>query len=250
MSEVLLEVERGIATITLNAPERRNALSVAVRTGLGERLAEVAADDGVRAVVLTGAGTVFCAGADLKEIQAGVTGGPSIPELLAAIMDLPKPVIARLNGPARAGGLGIVAACDLAVAPDDVTFAFTEVRIGVVPAMIAVVLRDRMSPRALSRYFLTGETFGAAEAAEHGLVTAACPRERLDETVGGLLEAFRATEPKAVARTKSLLAELRGMPRDEAFPLAERVSAEFFASEEAAEGRRAFFEKRPPRWAL
>ncbi|SEG41111.1 methylglutaconyl-CoA hydratase [Thermomonospora echinospora] len=248
---VLLEVDRGIATITLNSPANRNALSQALRTGLAARLAEAGADDDVRAVVLTGAGTVFCAGADLKEIASGgAERGPSVPELLAAVMDLPKPVVARLNGPARAGGLGIVAACDLAVAPDDVTFAFTEVRIGVVPAMIAVVCRTRMDSRALSRYFLTGETFTAAQAVESGLLTAACPREELDETVGGLLTAFRATEPKAVARTKRLLVELDGMARDEAFTLAERVSMEFFASPEGEEGRRAFFEKRPPRWAL
>jgi len=247
---VLLEIDRGIATITLNAPARRNALSVAVRTALAERLAEAGADAGVRAVVLTGAGTVFCAGADLKEIESGVSGGPSIPELLTAILELPKPVVASLNGPARAGGLGLVAACDLAVAPDDVTFSFTEVRIGVVPAMIAVVCRERMDPRAMQRYMLTGETFDAAEAARSGLITACCPREELAETVEGLLAGFRAAEPAALARTKRLLAELNGMPRDEAFVLAEQVSAEFFASPQAAEGRRAFFEKRPPSWAL
>ncbi|REE95849.1 enoyl-CoA hydratase-related protein [Thermomonospora umbrina] len=248
---VLYDVERGIATITLNAPQRRNALSAAVRNGLAEALARAGADDGVRAVVLTGAGTSFCAGADLKEIASGrVPPAPGIPELLTTIMELPRPVVAVVNGPARAGGLGLVAACDLAIAPDDVTFAFTEVRIGVVPAMIAVVCRARMTSRALARYFLTGEGFTAAQAAESGLITLTRPRDGLDAAVGELLDAFRATEPKAVARTKRLLTEVDGMGLDAAFTLAERVSIEFFGSPEAAEGRQAFFEKRPPSWAL
>ncbi|MFF5259864.1 enoyl-CoA hydratase-related protein [Actinomadura viridis] len=251
MTAVSYEVERGIATITLNSPANRNALSAAVRTGLADALAAARADDGVRAAVLTGAGTVFCAGADLKEVSSGepVTG-PGIPEILAAILDLPKPVIAKLNGPARAGGLGIVAACDIAVAPDDVTFAFTEVRIGVVPAMIAVVCKPRMAPRALSRYFLTGETFSAADAVESGLITACAPRAELDGLVDGMLDGLRRAEPKAVGRTKALVEELAGMDRAEAFTMAERLSQEFFASPEAAEGRRSFFEKRPPKWAI
>ncbi|WP_018655626.1 enoyl-CoA hydratase-related protein [Actinomadura flavalba] len=251
MSVVGYEVERGIATITLDSQQNRNALSAAVRTGLADGLAAARADDAVRAVVLTAAGPVFCAGADLKEIASGAPpAGPGLPEILTAILESPKPVIARLNGPARAGGLGLVAACDIAVAPDDVTFAFTEVRIGVVPAMIAVVCRARMTPRSLARYLVTGETFDAAEAVASGLLTATAPAAGVDALVTGMLDGLRRAEPRAVARTKSLVPELAALSHTEAFPLAERVSAEFFASPEADEGRRSFFEKRPPSWSL
>ncbi|POM26698.1 Carnitinyl-CoA dehydratase [Actinomadura rubteroloni] len=250
MTVVRYEVERGIATITLDSPRNRNALSNALRTGLAEALASAAGDADVRGVVLTGAGPAFCAGADLKEAASGEPPtGPGIPELLGTLLDHPKPVIARLNGPARAGGLGLVAACDIAVAPDDVTFAFTEVRIGVAPAVIAVACRLRMTPRALSRYFLTGETFSAADAVASGLLTAAAPRDELDALVEGMADGLRKAEPKAVARTKRLVDELAALDRADAFALAERLSLEFFMSPEAAEGRLSFFEKRPPSWA-
>jgi methylglutaconyl-CoA hydratase len=248
---VTLEVERGIATITLNSPGNRNALSGALRSGLAARLAEAAADSAVRAVVLTGAGPVFCAGADLKEVgQADAPVAPALPEILTALTDLPKPVVAKLNGPARAGGLGLVAACDIALAPDDVTFAFTEVRIGVAPAMIAVVCCPRMTPRALSRYFLTGEKFSAAEAVEVGLLTATAPREALDSLTDTILNGFRAAEPTALSATKRLLTDLPTLNRAEAFAHAQEISQQFFGSPEAAEGIRAFFEKRRPTWDI
>jgi enoyl-CoA hydratase/carnithine racemase len=137
----------------------------------------------------------------------------------------------------------------MAVAPDDTTFSFTEVRIGVAPAMIAVACVPRMTPRALSRYLLSGETFGAAEAVATGLLTATWPAKEFEAGLEGILDGLRKAEPRAVTRTKSLLAELRTLPRDEAFALTERLSAEFFASPEAAEGRASFREKRPPSWA-
>ena len=256
---VLLEVERGIATITLDSPANRNALSAPLRRGLVARLTTAGQDEGVRAIVITGNGPAFCAGADLKEVAAALAadGGvpfdadaPGIPEILKTILDTPKPVIAKLNGPARAGGLGIVAACDIAVAPDDTTFSFTEVRIGVAPAMIAVACAPRMTPRALSRYLLSGETFSAAEAVASGLITATWPAAEFEAGLEGILDGLRKAEPRAVARTKSLLAELRTLSRDEAFALTEHLSAEFFASPEAAEGRASFREKRLPSWAL
>ncbi|WP_019631948.1 enoyl-CoA hydratase family protein [Actinomadura atramentaria] len=248
---VRYEVERGIATITLDSPANRNALSAALRTGLAAAIERAGADDAVRGVVLTGSGTVFCAGADLKEIASGAPpAGPGIPDILTALLDLPKPVVARLNGTVRAGGVGLVAACDIAVAPDDVTFAFTEVRIGVAPAMIAVACAPRMTSRAASRYFLTGETFTAADAVAAGLVTAACPRDELDTVVTAMLDGIRRAEPNALAATKRLVRDLPGLDRTEAFSRAERLSAELFVSPEADEGRRSFFEKRPPSWAL
>jgi enoyl-CoA hydratase/carnithine racemase len=256
---VRIEVERGIATITLDSPANRNALSAALRRGIVARLEAAVADDAVRAVVITGAGPAFCAGADLKEVAAALDSGggvpfdadaPGIPAIIRAIQEAPKPVVAKLNGPARAGGLGIVAACDIALSPAEVTFSFTEVRIGVAPAMIAVACVPRMTSRALSRYLLTGETFSAAEAVEAGLLTATWPAGSFEAGVESVLDGLRKAEPTAVSHTKRLLAELPAMDRERAFAETERLSAELFASPQAAEGRASFREKRPPSWAL
>src|SRR4051794_2445421 len=157
---VRVTAEGGVATITLDSPRNRNALSRRLVASLREALTETIADDGVRVLVLTGAGPAFCAGADLKE-QSASEPPPDVPGLLTLIWNSPKPVVARLNGPARAGGLGLVTACDLAVAPDTATFAFTEVRLGVVPAMIAVTCLRRMGPRAAAGDFLARGGFGA-----------------------------------------------------------------------------------------
>ncbi|GAA1781598.1 enoyl-CoA hydratase-related protein [Streptomonospora arabica] len=251
--------ERGVAMITLDSPANRNALSARLRAALASELAAAMADDTVRAVLLTGEGPAFCAGADLKEVAAERAGNPpavsapGMPELFSAIMDAPKPVVAKLNGPARAGGIGLVAAADIAIAPEDATFAFTEVRIGVVPAIISVPVAARMHDRQLARYFLTGEAFGAAAAAEAGLVTSAVPREGLDQAAEAVLDGLRSAAPGALSRTKSLLGSAGPVGPDEraaAFARMGELSAEYFASEDAAEGRAAFLEKRSPSWVL
>ncbi|KIH98230.1 enoyl-CoA hydratase [Streptomonospora alba] len=251
--------ERGVAVITLNSPANRNALSARLRAGLAVELAAAMEDDAVRAVLLTGEGPAFCAGADLKEVAAERAGepppvsAPGMPELFSAIMEAPKPVVAKLNGPARAGGIGLVAAADIAVAPEDATFAFTEVRIGVIPAIISVPVAARMHDRQLARYFLTGETFGAAAAAEAGLVTSAVAREKLDSATEEILDGFRAAAPRALSATKDLLGRAEAVaPRERAAAIARlgELSAEYFASEDAAEGRAAFREKRSPSWVL
>ncbi|WP_184080303.1 enoyl-CoA hydratase-related protein [Nocardiopsis mwathae] len=248
--------ERGIATLTLDSPHNRNALSARLRTELADGLAAALADDAVRAVLLTASGPAFCAGADLKEVAAERAGrepdpaAPGMPELFSAIMDADKPVVARLNGPARAGGIGLVAAADIAVAPEDATFAFTEVRIGVVPAIISVPVAARMHDRQLGRYFLTGETFDARAAAEAGLLTAAVPADRLHAYTEEILDGLRKGAPRALARTKALLSGPDGHKRASAFAEMGELSREFFGSDDAAEGREAFFAKRPPRWVL
>lgn len=155
-------VDRGIATLTLDSPHNRNALSAQLVGEVTAHLQAAAADAAVRAVVLTHAGSVFCAGADLKESAA--EGGPAQGTLrmlgmLRAIVELPKPVVARIAGAVRAGGLGIVGACDIAVAGRTSSFAFTEVRLGLAPAIISLTTLGRMSERAAARYYLTGETF-------------------------------------------------------------------------------------------
>ncbi|MFD6949942.1 enoyl-CoA hydratase [Nocardiopsis sp. TSRI0078] len=257
---VRLTVDRAIATITLDSPRNRNALSARLRSELSKALADAVADDGVRGVVLTGAGPVFCAGADLKEVGAALRGtpvepAPELPEIFEQIMGAPKPVIAVLNGAARAGGIGLVAAADIALAPKSATFAFTEVRIGVVPAVISVPVSARMHSRQLSHYFLTGELFDASEAARAGLITQAVPDRDMEHAVDAVLQGLRGSAPRALSRTKELLGELGSGAlatadrRAEAFARMGELSAEFFGSEDAAEGRAAFFEKRPPRWA-
>src|SRR5690606_3780786 len=151
-------VEDGVATVTLDSPRNRNALSARLLADLDAHLKAALADDAVRVIVLTGTGPVFCSGADLKEQRdpdsAPVTA--SMPDVLTMIWESPKPVVCRLNGTARAGGIGLVTACDFAIAPDTATFAFSEVRLGVVPAMIAVPVLRRVNPRAAAEYFMTG----------------------------------------------------------------------------------------------
>jgi enoyl-CoA hydratase len=243
-------VREQVATLTLDSPHNRNALSGQLVAELTERLAQAGADPSVRAVVLTHAGAVFSAGADLT--AAGSTSMASstsgIVALLAGIVDLPKPVIAAIRGHVRAGGMGLVGACDLAVADPSASFAFTEARIGLAPAMISLTTLDVLDPRAGARYYLTGETFDADTAARIGLITAAAPEGGLDETVEGLVAAIRQTSPQGSAETKRLLTEQRreriAVRADEMAAL----SAKLFASAEAQEGIHAFLERRPPAW--
>src|SRR3954470_21829290 len=200
---VRVTAEGGVATITMDSPHNRNALSARLVASLREALTEAIADDRVRVLVLTGAGPAFCAGADLKEQAAGEPP-PDVPGLLGLIWDSPKPVVARLNGPARAGGLGLVTACDPAVAPDTATFAFTEGRLGVVPAMIAVTCLRRMDPRAAAEYFLTGEVFDARRAQRIGLVNRAVPAKELDAPVDHYAAMLVRGAPEALAVAKRL----------------------------------------------
>ena len=243
-------IERSIATITLDSPANRNALSAQLVAELSAHLASAAADDDVRAVVLTHTGTVFCAGADLKE-QAG-EGGPEegtkrMLALLRGIVELPKPVVARLDGAVRAGGIGIVGACDIAVASDNVSFAFTEVRLGLAPAIISLTTMGRMTERAISRYYLTGEKFDARAAAECGLITLAA--EEIDVAVEQIAEALRGCSPQGLAETKQVTTHDVLLTFDDRADDMQALSARLFASEEAREGMLAFLQKRPPRWS-
>jgi methylglutaconyl-CoA hydratase len=252
MGEVVhLEVAHGVATITLDSPENRNALSATLRRDLGAHLAAAIDDDAVRVIVLAHTGTVFCAGADLKEargVDADTQGVGELPDLLVTLMNAPKPVVAKVAGTARAGGIGLVAACDLAIAADDVTFAFPEVRLGLVPAVISVPLRRRVPPQALRRLFLTGEVFDAVRAERIGLLDAAVPADRLDDEVARYTDALMRGAPRALAATKAVLAD---PPDDDARELEVlgRLSAAHFASAEGQEGLAAFSQKRPPSWA-
>ncbi len=243
-------VERGIATIALDAPENRNALSAALVAAVSTHLHEAAVDADVRAAVLTHTGTTFCAGADLRE-QAG-EGGPAAGTermlgLLRTIVELPKPVLARIDGHVRAGGIGLVGACDLALASPKATFAFTEVRLGLTPAIISLTTLGRMTERAAARYYLTGATFGAAAAADAGLVSVAT--EDLDGELERICDALRAGSPQGLAETKSLTTTAVRARFGAGAAAMRALSQRLFESDEAREGMRAFLEKRPPRWA-
>jgi enoyl-CoA hydratase len=244
------DVSDQLATIMLDSPNNRNALS---RTLVGELIGSLTAagqDPTVRAVVLTHTGRVFCSGADLSEAGGGSMeeGTAGMLRLLTTIIELDKPVIAKITGHVRAGGMGIVGACDVAVATETASFAFTEVRIGLAPAIISLTTLDLMRPRAAARYYLTGEAFDAAAAAEAGLITAAASSGSADDVVAAIVEQIRETSPQGAAETKRLLARARRrrFAEDSADMVA--LSARLFASDEAQEGIHAFLERRPPAW--
>ncbi|MER6510001.1 enoyl-CoA hydratase-related protein [Nonomuraea sp. NPDC048881] len=244
------ELADGVATVTLDSPANRNALSRRLLAELAEHLRWALAEPGARVIVLTGTGRVFCSGADLKE-QRGDADAPvtaSFPEIMTLLWESPKPVICRLNGTARAGGLGLVAACDFAIAPDTASFAFTEVRLGVVPAMISVPVLRRLDPRAAAEYFLTGEVFDAATAARIGLLTRAVPEDELDATVRHYAGMLARGGPEALAITKRLVREVPAVSFEEGLRRMSELSAERFTSAEGQEGIAAFMDKRPPKW--
>ncbi|GAA3241804.1 enoyl-CoA hydratase family protein [Pseudonocardia petroleophila] len=247
-----LDVEAGIATITLDSPANRNALSAQLRRELLAHLDAALSDDAARVIVLSHTGRVFCSGMDLKETRgAGASdqGVNEVPAILTTVWNSPKPVVARIAGPARAGGVGLVSACDIAVAAADATFAFSEVRIGVVPAVISVTVLPRLLPRAAHELFLTGETFDAARAVTVGLVNSAVPADGLDAEVARYAEMLRLGAPGALAATKRMLRAERPSGMADQFAEMQELSAGFFAGEEGQEGMRAFAEKRRPAWA-
>ncbi|MCS7293774.1 MAG: enoyl-CoA hydratase family protein [Chloroflexota bacterium] len=256
MSELVhYQQERGIATVTLDSPENRNALSRRLVAELRAAIERAMAEPSVRAIVLTGTGTTFCSGADLKEQlaanQTGAATGPAgggVPDVIRLIRNGPKPVVARVNGHARAGGIGLIAAADIAVAPEDATFAFSEVRVGVVPAIIAVPIMEKVGRTAVAELFLSGQTFDARRAAAIGLLTRAVPAAEVDAAVREYVEALLLASPAALAACKELIRTVPGAPFDQALAWAAEFSARMFASEDAREGMAAFLEKRKPRW--
>ncbi|WP_214110333.1 enoyl-CoA hydratase family protein [Acrocarpospora catenulata] len=249
---VHLAVERGVATVTLDSPRNRNALSRQLVEELSGHLEAVTADEAVRAVLLTHTGSVFCAGADLGEAAAeGMEAGSRrLIDLLTLIVELPKPVVAMVTGKARAGGLGVLGACDIVLADAGGDYAFTEARLGLSPAMISLTLLPRLDPRAAGQYFITGETFDAAEAERIGLITRAVPAPGLAEAVESVLDGLRLASPQGLAESKRLVTEpVRRALAERGAEMA-TLSARLFSSPEAREGMSAFLQKRPPSWAV
>lgn len=248
------EVTDGVATLTLDNPDARNVLDTETMAALSDGLARAADDPQVRVVVLTAEGRAFCAGADLKGAAAAdsdsfTADGPlALVAVLEQLLDFPKPTIARVQGHVAGGGNGLVAACDFAVAAEDVHFAFSEVRVGVAPAVISVVCLDRMNRRDGIELLLLGERVPAARAAQAGLLNLAVPREELDSAVDRWVDALRLGGPQALTTTKTLLRRVPTMDRTEAFAWTAEVSAHTFNSDEAKEGMTAFLTKQPPPW--
>ena len=250
MSEpVLYEMRRDVAWITLNQPEKRNALSDDIVAGLLDRLRTAIADVHVRAIVVTGAGTAFCAGADLKSGGVAASAGENpFVTVMKTIWEAPKPVIGRINGHAFGGGVGLAAACDLTVAADTTMFSFSEVRVGVIPAMISVVVIPKLGIQNTMWLLLTGERFSALRAVELGLIHRAVPATELDTAVEDIIGMVRLGGPNAIREAKQLVRRIPTLSMDDGFQYTTKKIGELFASEEAAEGMLAFIEKRKPRW--
>ncbi|MGP0030438.1 MAG: enoyl-CoA hydratase-related protein [Acidimicrobiales bacterium] len=246
--ELVHVAHRGpVRTLTLDSPDNRNALSSQLLGELADAMEDAAGDPSVRVIVLTATGNVFCSGADLTERAGRV---PSrFPEILRTVRTAGQPVIARVNGHARAGGLGLIAVSDLAVAPATSTFAFSEVRVGVAPAMILVPALRVAERRFLARSALTGERFDAAAAARAGLLTDVVgDTDALDRWVERATTAILKSAPGAVAATKELLSQLDELEWADGLAEAQARSAQLFAGAEAVEGMDAFLHKRAPAW--
>lgn len=243
---------RGVLTCTLNSPHNKNALSRQLMVELHDALAS-AASQSVRAVVLSAQGNVFCSGVDLEERRNPPPGKPpvSVAELIGAILACPRPVIAKVNGHARGGGVGIVAAADFAVALENATFAFSEVRVGVAPAVISVAALNVMTRRLAMRYMLTGEIFDAARAKESGLLShLASDPDAMDAWIEEVCSGLKLSAPGALSVTKSLPSLVTGVSPTQALSLTAALSEPLFDSPEGQEGMAAFREKRKPSWVI
>jgi methylglutaconyl-CoA hydratase len=247
----------GSAWITLNRPEVHNAFDDRLIAGLTDALSVLGADNAVRAVVLTGSGRSFSAGADLNWMRRTSTYGEpenladarALARLMATLNELPKPTIARVNGAALGGGTGLVACCDIAVAAADARFGTTEVRLGLIPAVIGPYVVAAIGIRQARRLMLTGERITAVEAARIGLVHDVVPSDQLDGAIAALLDDLLKGGPGAIAAAKHLLRDLAGRSIDAELidDTARRIAA-LRATMEAREGVAAFLDKRPPGW--
>ena len=254
-----IELERDgrVGRIWLARPGLRNAFNAVMIGELREALAELRADDSVRVLVISGRGTAFCAGADLawmKEIvrfsyAQNLRESLDLAECLHELYALPKPTIARVNGPAIGGGTGFVSACDIALASTEAQFGLSEVKIGVVPAVISPYVVRRIGESRARQYFLTGERMDARRALEIGLVNLVAEPGGLDRALEELVSSLLSSGPEALAMAKDLLARVPAMGFDEAKRFTAEMIARLRTSAEAQEGMAAFLEKRKPKWS-
>lgn len=253
MDVVKVNTENGVMTVILADVENRNALGFDLIAGLAEALDTANADPSIRAVVISNEGSTFCAGANLKE-QSGArkvkgSGSLTFPELLQKIQTSNTPVIGRIDGHVVGGGNGLAASLDISIARADVKFGFTEVRLGVIPAIISVVCLPKMRRGEALEAFMRGNRVPATRAAEWGLINRAVPAEDLDAAVQEVVDDLRKGGPDAVGLAKQLVYDVPSMDPKEAFQYTAKLSAGLFAGEEAAEGMAAFLQKRKASWA-
>ena len=258
-STLQLEIDGPVARIWLDRPELRNAFDEVVIRELGQAFAEAGAASEVRAIVLGARGPAFCAGANLNWMkraadfthQENLADAGGLAAMLRAIHECPKPVIARVQGDVYAGGMGLVAACDIAVSVDSAWYCLSEVKIGLIPATISPYVLRAMGTRAAQRWFLTAERFGAAEAHRIGFVHEVVAAEALDAKVAEIVKALTNASPAAVRACKTLVAEVAGREIDDAL-VAKTVEdiAAIRASDEGREGVQSFLQKRKPNWLL
>tara|TARA_Y100000741_G_scaffold59426_1_gene41546 strand:- start:1586 stop:2356 length:771 start_codon:yes stop_codon:yes gene_type:complete len=253
MNLIGTELESGVLTVTLQDEENRNALSVGLTSELTETLDEAEENPDVRVIILTNSGRVFCAGADLSERsslkESKSSTKPTDPlQIFGRFRASSKPYIGKINGHCVAGGMGIAAAMDISIATEEAKFGFTEVRIGVAPAMISVLCLPKMRPAEASEAFLRGNRFSASEAARMGLINAAVPANEIDTVIQEIVSDIKAGGPEAIAAAKQLTVRVPQMQVEEAFTWTSKLSANLFKGEEAQEGMRAYLDKRPPSW--
>lgn len=248
---VRTQTANGVTTVTLADVDNKNALGFALVEGLRGAISFANADPSVRAVVVTNEGNTFCAGANLKERSAEsdkTSNSNGFERLMTEIIESPTPVIAKIAGHVVGGGLGLVAAMDIAIAADDTKFGFTEVRLGVAPAMISVVCLPKMRRGEAMEAFLRGNRFPATHAAELGLISRAVARVDLDAEVDAVLADVVRGGPNALAAAKALVRDVPSMAMDEAFRYTTKLSGDLFASDEAAAGMQAFLAREDAPW--
>lgn len=254
MDTIRVDTRDGVTRIRLNRPDVRNALNDVLVAELHGAFTGL--DPSTRVVVLSGEGKVFCAGADAEWMKKSKSftaeenrrDAAAVASMLQAVDECPVPVISRIHGAALGGGAGLAAASDIALAEEGTQFGFPEVRLGIVPALISTYILPRIGARAARRYFLTGERFGAAEAAALGLIHEVVPPGALDQKVDAVCGEILQGGPKAQGIAKRLIRGLEGLPRDEAIRETIRTLSEIRVTPEAQEGLGAFLEKRKPRW--
>ena len=252
------EINGAIAHIVLNRPQVRNAFNDVLIAEVTMALDALAKNDAVRVLVVSAEGSTFCAGADFHwmgkmvgtDFNENFTDSLKLADMLAALYRFPRPTIARVQGSAFGGGVGVAACCDIVVAAETALFSFSEVRIGLVPACISPFVIRRIGEGRAREYFLTGERITAKRAYEIGYVNKVVPESELDEAVSAYVKRFLAAGPNALDVCKRMLEEVPQMDLSEARDYTARVIAKLRISEEGLEGMKAFLEKRKPKWLL
>jgi methylglutaconyl-CoA hydratase len=256
MSSILAERDGAVLRLTLNRPDVRNAFDEQVIAALAALAADAAQDRTLRAVVLAGTGKAFCAGADVAWMSKSIaysqrenlSDAEDLARMLERLDTLPVPVIGRIQGAALGGGVGLAAVCDVAIAAEDAVFALSEVKLGILPAVVAPYVIRKIGISAARELFLTGSRFGAVRAKEIGLVHEIVPADHLDDAIARRLGEVMSAGPRAIATAKALIREIAGVHPNDVIGLTTNTIAAQRVSDEGQEGLRAFLEKRKPGW--